>query len=84
MTHGVPAGGDDEPGELFREQQDTLDLGSAYGVGYSGEDADDVSPPEMHLGEVPVRERSRLAHLLEALGHPKRALPWVGHDDSLL
>lgn len=54
MTHGVPADGNEEANEFLREQQDSLDLGNSFGVGYTGDDIDDVSPPEMHLGEVPV------------------------------
>jgi hypothetical protein len=54
VTHGVPAGGDEEANEFLREQQAGPDPGSGFGVGYSAEDIDDVSPPEMHLGEVPV------------------------------
>jgi hypothetical protein len=54
VTHGIPAGGDVEANEFLREQEAGLNPGSAFGVGYGGEDIDDVSPPEMHLGEVPV------------------------------
>ncbi len=54
VTDGVPAGGDEEAIEFLREQQDSLDLGNSFGVGYTGDDIDDISPPEMHLGEVPV------------------------------
>jgi hypothetical protein len=54
VTNGIPAGGDEEAGELFREQQDSLDFGSGFAVGYAGDDIDDISPPEMHLGGLPV------------------------------
>jgi len=54
VTDGVPADGDEEANGFLREQQDSLDFGSGFAVGYSGEDIDDISPPEMHLGEVPV------------------------------
>jgi hypothetical protein len=69
VTHGVPAGGDEEANEFLREQESALDPGSSFGVGYTGDDIDDVSPPEMHLGEVPVgfEVDSLLPHLGSSL-----------------
>jgi hypothetical protein len=86
VTHGVPAD-DEEPSELFREQQDGTGTGSGFAVGHSGEDVDDVSPPEMHLGEVPVgfEVDSLVPHLGSGLdgGLDPEPAPLFEFDDLL-
>jgi hypothetical protein len=50
----------DESGQDEEEESDLLapvtetSTGAAYGVGYTGDDVDDVSPPTVHEGETPM------------------------------